>query len=203
MAYVAIAAAVVGAIGTMKQGAAQKAMYDAQATQTMVQARSNVIKSRREALKYKQDGVAVLDKMRKTIATVSARGAAGSIDPFSGSTGNLQVNIFDQGYLDFSINKDNTNMARENMNIIQKSAEYQAGIYRAAGAAAKQAATFKAISSVGMAVAGAYGGFGGGSAGSGMGSAGQSTSQFVSGYGAPIGGGPAGFSPGGSGYSTI
>ena len=203
MAYVAIAAAVVGAIGTMKQGAAQKAMYDAQATQTMVQARSNVIKSRREALKYKQDGVAVLDKMRKTIATVSARGAAGSIDPFSGSTGNLQVNIFDQGYLDFSINKDNTNMARENMNIIQKSAEYQAGIYRAAGKAAKQAATFKAISSVGMAAASAYSGFGGGSAGSGMGSAGQSTSQFVSGYGAPIGGGPAGFSPGGSGYSTI
>ena len=198
MAAVAIAAAVVGAIGTMKQGAAQKAMYDAQATQTMVQARSNVIKSRREALKYKQDGVAVLDKMRKTIATVSARGAAGSIDPFSGSTGNLQINIFDQGYLDFSINKDNTNMARENMNIIQKSAEYQAGIYRAAGRAAKQAAMFKAVSSVGMAAANYGMGFGGG-----MGSAGQSTSQFVSGYGAPIGGGPAGFSPGGSGYSTF
>ena len=130
MAELAVAASVVGAIGTMKSGSAQKAMYDAQAAQTMVQARSNVIKSRREALKYKQDGVAVLDKMRKTIATVSARGAAGSIDPFSGSTGNLQINIFDQGYLDFSINKDNTNMARENMNIIQKSAEYQAGSNR-------------------------------------------------------------------------
>ena len=185
MAEVAIAAAVVSAIGTMKKGAAQKAMYDAQATQTMVQARSNVIKSRREALKYKQDGVAVLDKMRKTIATVSARGAAGSIDPFSGSTGNLQINIFDQGYLDLSINKDNTNMARENMNIIQKSAEYQAGIYRAAGKQAKQAAMFKAVSQVAMAGA-TYGmGFGGGDPG--MGSAGQSTSQFVSGYGAPIG----------------
>jgi len=176
MAALAVAAAVVQAIGTMKQGAAQKAMYDAQAAQTMVQARSNVIKSRREALKYKQDGVAVLDKMRKTVATVSARGAAGSIDPFSGSTGNLQINIFDQGYLDFSINKDNTNMARENMNIIQKSAEYQAGIYRAAGRAAKQAATFKAITSVAMAGA-TYGmGFGGGSAG--MGSAGTAGGTF-------------------------
>ncbi len=173
MAEVAVAAAVVGAIGTMKQGAAQKAMYDAQATQTLVQARSNVIKSRREALKYKQDGVAVLDKMRKTIATVSARGAAGSIDPFSGSTGNLQINIFDQGYLDFSINKDNTNMARENMNIIQKSAEYQAGIYRAAGRAAKQAATFKAITSVAMAGANYGMGFGGG-----MGSGSSGVSQM-------------------------
>lgn len=203
MAELAIAASVVSAIGTMKQGAAQKAMYDAQAAQTMVQARSNVIKSRREALKYKQDGVAVLDKMRKTIATVSARGAAGSIDPFSGSTGNLQINIFDQGYLDFSINKDNTNMARENMNIIQKSAEYQAAIYRAAGKQAKQSAMFSAITSVAMAGFNYGQGFVGGSPGAGMGSAGQSTSQFVSGYGAPIGGGPAGFSPGGSGYSTI
>jgi len=182
MAALAVAAAVVQAIGTIKQGKAQKAMYDAQATQTMVQARSNVIKSRREALKYKQDGVVVLDKMRKTVATVSARGAAGSIDPFSGSTGNLQINIFDQGYLDFSINKDNTNMARENMNIIQKSAEYQAGIYRAAGSAAKQAATFKAVSSVMMSVASAYGGFAGkapapaaGSMGSAGGSFGMNT----------------------------
>tara|TARA_R110002167_G_scaffold77897_1_gene215950 strand:+ start:1837 stop:2436 length:600 start_codon:yes stop_codon:yes gene_type:complete len=178
MAEVAVAAAVVGAIGTIKQGKAQKAMYDAQAAQTMVQARSNVIKSRREALKYKQDGVAVLDKMRKTIATVSARGAAGSIDPFSGSTGNLQINIFDQGYLDFSINKDNTNMARENMNIIQKSAEYQAAIYRAAGKQAKQSAMFSAITSVAMAGA-TYGmGFGGadpGSAGTAGGTFGMNT----------------------------
>ena len=177
MAEVAIAAAVVGAIGTMKQGAAQKAMYDAQATHTVVQARSNVIKSRREALKYKQDGVAVLDKMRKTIATVSTRGAAGSIDPFSGSTGNLQINIFDQGYLDFSINKDNTNMARENMNIIQKSAEYQAGIYRAAGKQAKQSAMFSAFTSVAMAGA-TYGmGFGGAGAGN-AGSAGAAGGTF-------------------------
>jgi len=177
MAELAIAASVVSAIGTMKSGSAQKAMYDAQAAQTMVQARSNVIKSRREALKYKQDGVAVLDKMRKTIATVSARGAAGSIDPFSGSTGNLQINIFDQGYLDFSINKDNTNMARENMNIIQKSAEYQAGIYRAAGKQAKQSAMFSAVSSVAMAGFNYGMGFGGAGAGS-AGSAGSAGGTF-------------------------
>lgn len=160
MTELAIAAAVVGAIGTMKQGSAQKAMYDAQAAQTMVQARSNVIKSRAEALKYKQEGVRTLDKIRKTIATVGARGAAGSIDPFSGSTGKLQVNIFDRGFLDFSVNKDNTNLARENMTIIQKSAEYQAGIYRAAGKQAKQSAMFKAVTSLAMAGA-TYGmGFG-------------------------------------------
>ena len=177
MAQLAVAASVVSAIGTMKSGSAQKAMYDAQAAQTMVQARSNVIKSRREALKYKQDGVAVLDKMRRTIATVSARGAAGSIDPFSGSTGNLQINIFDQGYLDYSINKDNTNMARENMNIIQKSAEYQAGIYRAAGKQAKQSAMFSAVSSVAMAGINYGMGFGGAGAGS-AGSAGTAGGTF-------------------------
>lgn len=151
MAELALAAAVVGAIGSLKQGSAQKAMYDAQAAQTMVQARSNVIKSRAEALKYKQEGVRTLDKIRKTIATVGTRGAAGSIDPFSGSTGNLQVNIFDQGFRDFSINKDNTDIARANMTIIQKSAEYQAGIYRAAGKQAKQNAMFEAVTQVAMA----------------------------------------------------
>lgn len=150
MAAVSMLGSVVKAVGAMRAASAQQAMYEAQAAQTMVQARSNVIKSRAEALKYKQEGVKTLNKIRKTIATVGARGAAGSIDPFSGSTGNLQVNIFDQGFLDFSINKDNTNIARENMTIIQKSAEYQAGIYRQAGKNAKAAGMFGAVTSLAM-----------------------------------------------------
>jgi hypothetical protein len=153
MGDLAMVAKVVGAIGQIKAGAAQKAMYDAQAAQTLVQARSNVIKSRGEALKYKQAGVKNLVKMRALLSTVSARAAAGSIDAFSGSTGNLMNVVLDGGFTDYSINKDNTQFAKENMTIIEKSGQHQAAIYRAAGAQAKSNAVmgaFKGLAQAGF-----------------------------------------------------
>lgn len=138
---------------TIRAGQAQAANYKAQAQQTLIQARSDVIKSRKEELNYKQKGVEILRAVNRNLATINARGAAGALDPFSGSTGNLMTVNLKEGYLDFSTEKDNAALAAENQNIIQASAEYQARIYRQAAKQAKSQAFMSAITNLAM---GAY-----------------------------------------------
>ena len=160
MAELAVAAALVQAAGTIQQGKATDAMYKGQAQQTLVQARSQVLQSRQEALNHREDGIVVLEQMKKNAATINARAAAGSLDPFSGSLGNLMTVNLDQGFQDFTMTRDNRFIAEQNQIIIQKSAEHQAAQYRAAGKAAKKSAMFSAITSVAMAGA-SYGMMGG------------------------------------------
>lgn len=151
MAELAVAASLVQAAGTIQQGKATDAMYKGQAQQTLVQARSQVLQSRQEALNHREDGIKVLEQMKRNAATINARGAAGSLDPFSGSLGNLMTVNLDQGFQDFTMTRDNRFIAEQNQIIIQKSAEHQAAQYRAAGKQAKKSAMFSAITSVAMA----------------------------------------------------
>ena len=160
MAELAVAASLVQAYGTIKQGQATDAMYKAQADQTLVQARSQVLQSRQQELAHREDGIKVLEQMKRNAATINARAAAGSLDPFSGSIGNLMTVNLDQGFQDFTMTRDNRFIAQQNQIIIQKSAEHQAAQYRMAGAAAKRGAMFSAITSVAMAGA-TYGMMGG------------------------------------------
>ena len=153
MEYVAYAALAVSTISQVQAGAAQKSQYQQMARQTEIQARSDIIKSRQQELRYKEDGVAILRKINRNLATINSRGAAGALDPFSGSTGNLMTSNLNQGYIDFSLAQDNSDLARQNQNIIQGAASYQAGIYRAAGRQAQRSAVIGAVTSAGT---GAY-----------------------------------------------
>ena len=101
MAELAIAASLVQAYGTIQQGKATDAMYKAQADQTLVQAKSQVLQSRQQELKHREDGIKVLEQMKRNAATINARASAGSLDPFSGSIGNLMTVNLDQGFQDF------------------------------------------------------------------------------------------------------
>ena len=159
----AIGSAGLGAIQSMQQGAAMSAMYGQMAQQTLSQARSQVLASRQKALQYRQQGLKVLDEMRKTASTINARGAAGSLNPFSGSLDKIMTVSFDQGYQDFSIAKDNRLIEQDNMIIIQKSAERQAAIYRAAARQSRRQGMFGALTSVATSALsyGASAGFGG------------------------------------------
>ncbi len=134
----------------IRAGHAADYMYQAQAAQTLIQARSNVLKARAEENRWKDRGVMVLEKMNKTLATINAR-SKGSIDPFAGSTGKLGVNVLDTGYLDYGINLDNAALAQQNQAIIHHSAQYQAGIYRVAGRQARQAGYIGAATTIGSA----------------------------------------------------
>lgn len=133
------------AIGTIRAGQAQAANYRAQAQQTLIQARSDVIRSRKEELAHKNKGIEILKAVSRNLATINARGAAGALDPFSGSTGNLMTVNLQEGYLDYGTELDNQALARENQQIIQGSAEYQARIYREAAKQAKSQAVMSAI----------------------------------------------------------
>lgn len=209
MAELAVAAAIIGAYGTIQQGKATDAMYKAQADQTLVQARSQVIQSRQQELAHREDGIKVLEQMKRNAATINARAAAGSLDPFSGSIGNLMTVNLDQGFQDFTMTRDNRFIAQQNQIIIQKSAEHQAAQYRTAGKAAKRAAMISAVTQVAMAGAsygmtGGPGGqgsmFGGGGAGGG--------STFGAGYSStPYSGGNISWGPSnqaiGNRYGTI
>ena len=148
--FVAVALGAMGAAGQVQAGKATAAGYMAQATQSRTQAKS-------EELKYKQQGVAVLDNILRTQATLTARAGAGGIDPFSGSAGALQQYALAQGA------KENY-MARDNAIIVLRSGELQAQQYEsAAGAAIAQArgAAFMTLASSAVS-AGMLGGFGGG-----------------------------------------
>ena len=177
MAELAVAAALVKAVGTIQQGKATDAMYKGQAQQTLVQARSQVLQSRQEALNHREDGIVVLEQMKKNAATINARAAAGSLDPFSGSLGNLMTVNLDQGFQDFTMTRDNRFIAEQNQVIIQKSAEHQAAQYRAAGKQAKRSAMFSAITSVAM--AGANYGMQGGPGGAPGGTPGYSPTPYA------------------------
>ena len=73
--YVLLAASVGS---TLQAGKAEARGYAAQATMQRMQAKT-------EELRYKEQGVAVLDNILRTQASITARAAAGGIDPFSGS----------------------------------------------------------------------------------------------------------------------
>lgn len=133
----AIAAAIIGAVGQYQAGKSQEKIYQAQAQQ-------EEIKGRTEAIRSRAEGVKTLDAIRRTMSTINARGAAGAIDPMSGSAGSLQTYALREGYTEFDISQENAKLAAA-------SAGFQANIYRASGAAARQAGMYQAIGTIGQA----------------------------------------------------
>ena len=107
-----------------------------QATQARVTARS-------EMLKYKQQGVAYLDNILRTQAAITARAAAGGIDPFSGSAGALQQYALAKG-------ADEYYLSQEGMTIATATGEAQAGQYLAEGKAGIKQAVFGAALGMGV-----------------------------------------------------
>lgn len=148
MAQVAVPvgiAALSGAAGI--QGAKAEARgLGAQATQTRMQGRS-------EALKYKQQGVAVLDNMLRNMATQRAAAGAGSIDAYSGSAAFMRLMTQKAGAGEYYT-------TREGQTIVTRQAELQAIEYERQARAVMKAARNEAI--MGMVQAGATGAMMGG-----------------------------------------
>ena len=156
--FLALGAAGLSAVAGLKSGQAQASGLRSQAMQTRMQAKG-------EALKYKQQGVAVLDNILQTQATINARAGAGSIDPYSGSAGNLSIQALAKGALE-------KYMTVEGQIISIRSGEMQAEEYESAARSAMSQAKMGAIMSVAKG-AFSYGtlggpGFGGAGAGAGI-----------------------------------
>jgi len=100
----AAASAAVSAVGAIAAGESQRQTAYAQARQAELQAKS-------DALKYKQQGIAVLEKTLATAATIRARAAAGSVDPFGGSALALTQYAFGKGVEEKIMTEDNAQLA--------------------------------------------------------------------------------------------
>jgi hypothetical protein len=131
---------IMGAISSVGSGAAaiaagqqQQAMYNLQATQAQMQGRQAQIRAKSDELKYRQQGVAALDRTLSTVATIAARAGAGSIDPFSGSAGALGTYAFGKGLGEFNFAQESAALARETGNIGEAAGNIQAALYTISG----------------------------------------------------------------------
>jgi hypothetical protein len=137
MQYVAIAASVLSAVGSVQQGKAQKRMYKLQSKQAE-------LKASREALQYEQQANQVLERMIQTNATAAAKGFAGGVSGFSGSAKLIQ--------------ERNEKVAGRDVEIMQEGArsaisfgEIQSNMLKEAGSQALRGSYFDAIGKLGMA----------------------------------------------------
>lgn len=125
---------VVSGVSSMMAGQQQQAMYDLQAKQAQLRARSDEIK-------YRQQGVMALDRTLSTAATIAARAGAGSIDPFSGSAGALTTYAFGKGFGEF-------NLAQESAALAGYQGDVQSALYGMSGEQAATAGYAKGFSNV-------------------------------------------------------
>ncbi len=147
MQYVAIAAAVVSAVGSVEAGQAKERMYRLQGQQADLE-------GRQKALQYEQRANQVLERLNMTNAAAHARAAAGGVQAFEGSADALTSQNNRRAGRDFSVELTNAGNAQQFGMIQQK-------LYNSAGSAAARAGYFDAIGKLGMAAA-TYSTMGGG-----------------------------------------
>lgn len=137
MQFVAIAASVVGAIGSYQAGQEQKRMYQLQAQQATAE-------GERRSLQYQQKSNEVLRKRLEANAALSVRAYAGGVDPFSGSPDLIRA-------------ANDTKAGREYQMMLAdadaalRGGAIQSRLYESAGQAAARRGTFDAIAKLGTA----------------------------------------------------
>lgn len=139
----------VSAIGQMQAGRQQARAYQAQAKQAE-------LKGKQAELQYRQQGIDVLRRVRSNISTVTARAAAGGMDPYSGSSQSLRNYAAATGAEEFYL-------AQENAQLAQVTGDMNAQQYRMAASQARRQGFYNAVGTLGMAATsiGQLGGSGG------------------------------------------
>lgn len=144
--FISAGLSVVSAFGQMQAGKAAARGLGQQGAMAELQGRN-------EALKYRQQGVATMDRVLRTRATVKARAAAGGIDPFAGSALALQDFALAEGAQEIYVSRDNEIIAREGgtlqASLYQQQAKqaYRGGLFGAVGTLAGAGASFAKIGS--------------------------------------------------------
>ena len=147
MEAVAVGAQVFAGFAQLQQGKAQAQLYAMQAKQAEMQAKVQQLRFRSEAINHKRQGVEVLKRVAQNLATINARAAAGSIDPFSGSVANLAVYNLGKGVTDFYTTKENQEIAKTGGQIAIATGAIQSAQYNAAGRMARTQGMINALSS--------------------------------------------------------
>lgn len=123
VAVAALGLSAVGAYGQYQAGQIQQRAYE-------IKARQARLRSDAEMVQEKQRGNEVLRGIGRTLASINARAAAGSIDPYSGTPEALRVFATSEGMEDFRISQENAQLI-EQAGILQEIEYKQAGSYAA------------------------------------------------------------------------
>lgn len=121
----------VSAIGQIQAGRQQARAYQAQARQAE-------LKGKQAELQYRQQGLEILRRTRQNISTVTARAAAGGLDPYSGSPQSLRNYAAATGTEEFYLSQENAQLA-------QITGEVNAQQYRMAASQARRQGFMNAI----------------------------------------------------------
>lgn len=147
----------VSAIGQIQAGRQQARAYQAQA-------RQEELRGKQAELQYRQQGIEVLRRVRSNISSVTARAAAGGLNPYAGTPQSLRNYAAATGTEEFYL-------AQENAALAQITGDINAQQYRMAASQARRQGFYNAIGTVGMAATsigqlgsagGQIGGFAGG-----------------------------------------
>ena len=138
MQAVQIAFAVASAIGKVKEGQAQEAMYKGIAQGYEVQAQYTRFNAKQESLKHKKQAADVLEATLMRMASINAAAGAGHMDPFTGNPFGLRIRALNVGGTNYAMSGLNETLTRMTGEQQAKIQEYHASRMRLAG---KQAAS--------------------------------------------------------------
>jgi hypothetical protein len=127
------ALAIIAAASKIYSGVQEQKMYNFQAEQSRLKGQREELRGRTQALNFNNQALDVLRNQRKFYAAAAARGAAGGVDPFSGSISDV---MFQQGVLsgrDFDVSRENAVAALNAGLEANLALQTQAGIYKEAG----------------------------------------------------------------------
>lgn len=130
------ALAIIAGASKIYSGVQAQKMYNFQAEQSRLKGQREELRGRIQALNFNNQALDVLRNQRKFYAAAAARGAAGGVDPFSGSISDV---MFQQGVLsgrDFDVSRENAIAALNAGLEANLAAQTQAGIYKEAGRSA-------------------------------------------------------------------
>ena len=138
MEYVAVAMSVTSGIQSIQMGKAKGQLYQMQARQATLQAKSDMLKNRAETLNHKKQGIEILENVVRGMAAINARAAAGGIDAFSGSVANYAETQTKKGTVDFFASTENQQLLQAQGQIIEAVGGVQAAQYTGAATLAKR-----------------------------------------------------------------
>jgi len=145
---IALIGAAIG--GTFLEYQATKDAGKVEADLYRAQGQAAVVKGRKDALNFKEEGIQVLKQINMNMAVINAKGGAGNFDPLStGDTGDILMGYnLREGVNDFTI-------ARDNSTIALQMGKYEQASYNVAAENTEKAANKKAAAGVLTKVAGA------------------------------------------------
>ena len=147
MEYVAVAMSVTSGIQSIQMGKAKGQLYQMQARQATLQAKSDMLKNRAETLNHKKQGIEILENTVRGMAAINARAAAGGIDAFSGSVANYAETQTKKGTVDFFASTENQQLLQAQGQIIEAVGASQAAQYTGAATLAKRQGYINAMES--------------------------------------------------------